>query len=63
MPDEEIVAMRKIRHEISAECEHDVHKVAEYCRGVADQLRREGKIHPKDATRRDAPKRHELREE
>jgi hypothetical protein len=59
MSDEEIIAVRKIRHEISAECEHDVHKVAAYCRDVADQLRREGKIHPKDTTRRDASKRRE----
>ena len=56
MRDEEILAIRKVRHEISAECGHDVHKVAAYCRGVVEQLRREGKVHPKSTAKRNAPK-------
>ncbi len=57
MSDDEILAVRKIRREISAECGHDVHKVAAYCHDLVDQLRRDGKVHPKDTTRRDAPNR------
>ena len=37
MRDEEIAAVRKVRHEISDECGHDVHKVAAYCRDVAEE--------------------------
>ena len=44
MSDEEILAVRKIRHEISAECGHDVHKVAAYCRDVVERLRQEGLV-------------------
>ena len=40
MHDEEIAAVRKVRHEISEECGHDVHKVAAYYRAVAEQLRK-----------------------
>ncbi len=52
---DEITAVRRIRHEISAECRHDVHKVAAYCQAVAEQLIREGKLHPKDTKGRSTP--------
>ncbi len=44
MRDEEILAIRKVRHEISAECGHDVHKVAAYYRTAAERLRQAGKV-------------------
>jgi hypothetical protein len=44
MRDEEIIAVRKARHDISAECGHDVHKVAAYCRAVGEQLRQARRI-------------------
>ena len=40
MHDEEIAAVRKVRHEISEECRHDVRKVAAYYRAVGEQVRR-----------------------
>ena len=43
MVDYEILAVRKARHEISAECGHDVHNVAVYCRTVGERLRRAAK--------------------
>jgi hypothetical protein len=49
MRDEEIIAVRKVRHEISAECEHDVHKVAAYYRAVGEQLRQERRTRLKTA--------------
>ncbi len=57
MSDEEILAVRKVRCEISAECGHDVQKVAAYCRSVVEQLRRAGKLHPKDTTEKRSPNR------
>jgi hypothetical protein len=39
MRDEELHRVRMVRHEISAECGHDVHRVAAYCRAAAEQLR------------------------
>ena len=56
MCEDEIAAVRRIRHEISAECGHDVHKVAEYYRAVTEQLIREGKVHPKSTAKRNVPK-------
>ncbi len=44
MHDEEIRAIRKVRHEISAEFGHDVHKVIAYYRQVEDELRRSGEF-------------------
>ncbi len=61
MCEDEIAAVRRIRHEISAECGHDVNKVAAYCEAVAEQLIREGKVHPKDTKGRSAPKRSKTR--
>ncbi len=42
MNDEEIQTIRKIRHEISAESGHDVHKVVTYYRAVEEEMRRSG---------------------
>jgi hypothetical protein len=47
MRDEEIDAVRSARHEISAECGHDVHKVAAYYRAMGEQLRRARGNRPK----------------
>ena len=44
MPDEEIAAFRRVRHEISEECAHDVHKVAAYYRAAGKQLRLSGEF-------------------
>jgi hypothetical protein len=56
VPEDEIATVRRVRHEISAECGHDVHKVAVYCQSVVEQLTREGKVHPKDTAKRNPPK-------
>jgi hypothetical protein len=40
MHDEEILEVRKIRHQISEECGHDLHKVAEYYRAAGKAIRR-----------------------
>ena len=54
MRDEEIEAVRRVRHEISEECAHDVHKVAAYYRAVGKQLRLSGEsgreVAPKEKT-------------
>ena len=42
MPNDEIGEVRKIRHEISEECGHDVRKVAAYYRRVEEELKRSG---------------------
>lgn len=55
MNDEEIRAVRKIRHEISAEFGHDIHKVVAYYRTVEDEMRRSGEFHFVDAS--EAPRR------
>ena len=56
MRDEEILAVRRVRHEISAECGHDVHKVAAYYRTFEEQSRRAGKAHSKSVAKRTRPK-------
>jgi hypothetical protein len=55
MRDEEILAIRKVRHEISAECGHDVHKVAAYYRTVGARLRQAGKVRSKNTANRELP--------
>ena len=55
MRDEEILAVRKVRHEISAECGHDVHKVAAYYRAVGERLRQAGKMRSKNITQQTLP--------
>ena len=44
MPNDEIAEIRKIRHQISEECGHDIHKVAEYYRQVQEELKRSGQF-------------------
>ena len=42
MSDEIIREVRRIRHRISGECDHDVHKVVAYYRAFQDELKRSG---------------------
>ncbi len=44
MHDDEIADIRRIRHEISAECGHDVDRVVAYYRRVEEELRRSGRF-------------------
>ena len=44
MPNEEIAEIRKIRHQISEECGHDIHKVAAYYRQVEEDLKKSGQF-------------------
>ena len=44
MSDEEIKIIRQVRHQISAECGHDVDRVVAYYRTVEDELRRSGEF-------------------
>nr|VFK26131.1 MAG: hypothetical protein BECKMB1821G_GA0114241_101830 [Candidatus Kentron sp. MB]VFK35453.1 MAG: hypothetical protein BECKMB1821I_GA0114274_11194 [Candidatus Kentron sp. MB]VFK77397.1 MAG: hypothetical protein BECKMB1821H_GA0114242_11334 [Candidatus Kentron sp. MB] len=44
MPNGEIAQIRKIRHQISAEFGHDVHKLAAYLREVEKELRQSGQF-------------------
>ena len=40
MSNDEIAEIRKIRHEISEECGHDIRKVAAYYRQVEEELKK-----------------------
>ena len=42
MSDDEVKAVRQVRHEISEECGHDVRKVAAYYRTVENELKGSG---------------------
>ena len=44
MPNDEIADIRKIRHQISEECGHDIHRVAEYYRKVEMELKASGQL-------------------
>ena len=44
MADEEIKIIRQVRHEISAECGHDVDRVVAYYRRVEEELKRSGRF-------------------
>ena len=44
MPNDEIAEVRKIRHRISEECGHDIHKVAAYYRQVEEELKKSGQF-------------------
>jgi len=44
MPNGEIAEIRKIRHQISEQCGHDIHRIAAYYRQVEDELRRSGEF-------------------
>jgi hypothetical protein len=43
MTDEVIRDVRRIRHEISRCCDHDVHRVVAYYRAFQDELKASGK--------------------
>ena len=43
MPDEVIREVRRVRHEISRRCNHDVHEVVASYRAFQDDLKRSGK--------------------
>ena len=45
MANDEIGDIRKIRHQISEECGHDIHKIAAYYREVEKELKASGKFH------------------
>jgi hypothetical protein len=45
MPKDEISEIRRIRHEISEECDHDIRKVAAYYREVGEELKKSGQFH------------------
>jgi len=63
MSDFEIDEIRRLRHRVSADCGHDLQKVAEYYRNVEKDLRRSGRYRfadeekqkgaPADATKAD----------
>ena len=42
MPNDEISEIRRIRHEISQECGHDIRKIAAYYRQVEMELKESG---------------------
>ena len=44
MHDDEVTEVRRVRHEISAECSHDVRKVAAYYRSVENELKQSGEF-------------------
>ncbi|MHC4401747.1 MAG: hypothetical protein ACYTG0_18910 [Planctomycetota bacterium] len=44
MPNDEVGEVRRIRHEISEECGHDVRKVAAYYRQIEEELKRSGEF-------------------
>ncbi|HUT94442.1 MAG TPA: hypothetical protein VMY37_33600 [Thermoguttaceae bacterium] len=44
MPSDEVGEVRRIRHEISEECGHDVRKVAAYYRRIEEELKRSGEF-------------------
>jgi hypothetical protein len=44
MDENEIAAVRRIRHEISEECNHDVERVIAYYRSVQEELKRSGQF-------------------
>lgn len=44
MPNDEVAEIRKIRHQISEECGHDIHKVAAYYRKVEEELKESGQF-------------------
>lgn len=61
MSDHEIKIIRQVRHEISAECDHDVDRVVAYYRRFEEELRRSGKFRfaarPSPPEPSDAPER------
>ena len=43
MADEVIREVRRIRHEISRRCDHDMHRIVAYYRAFQDELKSSGK--------------------
>lgn len=60
MTDDEISIIRRIRHEISEECGHDINKLVAYYKSVEDRLRREGKFRFARKTERAEPQQQEV---
>ncbi len=50
MPKDEVAEVRRIRHEISEECGHDIRKVAAYYRQVEEELRKSGEFRFEERT-------------
>ena len=50
MPNDEVGEVRRIRHEISEECGHDIRKVAAYYREIEEELKRSGEFRFEDRT-------------
>lgn len=50
MPNDEVTTIRQIRHEISEECGHNVHKVAGYYRSVEKELKQSRDFHFEDVS-------------
>jgi hypothetical protein len=44
MDENDIAAVRRVRHEISAECNHDVEQVVAYYRSVQEELKCSGEF-------------------
>jgi hypothetical protein len=44
MDQNEIASVRRIRHEISEECNHDVDRVIAYYRSIQEELKRSGQF-------------------
>ena len=44
MPNDDVTEVRRIRHEISEECGHDIRKVVAYYREVQDELKNSGEF-------------------
>lgn len=50
MPTDEVSEVRRIRHQISEECGHDIRKVAAYYRQVEQELRESGEFRFEDTS-------------
>ena len=44
MPNDEVTEVRRIRHEISEECDHDIRKVVAYYREIQNELKVSGEF-------------------
>ena len=45
MQNDEISEIRRVRHQISEECDHDIRKLAAYYREVEAELKKSGQFH------------------
>ncbi len=55
MSDYEIDEIRRIRHQISAEHDHDLRKIAQHCRQLEKELRESGQFKFADENLEEAP--------